>query len=92
MLSNQKYLWLEALKFNAQGLIPGIIQDRQSREILKLIWLDRDYLREVIETREIEPRCKVSALFFDCDADVLLFLVEQSYDLKHLTEWIELCN
>lgn len=37
--------WLDAVKFDAQGLIPAIAQDRDSGRILMVAWMNRDALQ-----------------------------------------------
>lgn len=40
------------LKFDANGLIPAIIQDSQNLEILMLAWMNADSLQRTLETGE----------------------------------------
>ena len=37
--------WLDALRWNSDGLLPAIAQDRESGEVLMLAWMDREALR-----------------------------------------------
>ena len=37
--------WLDDLKWDSDGLIPAIAQDRVSGEVLMLAWMNRDALR-----------------------------------------------
>jgi phosphoribosyl-AMP cyclohydrolase len=37
--------WLDDLKWDSDGLIPAIAQDRDSGEVLMLAWMNRDALR-----------------------------------------------
>lgn len=41
---------LENLKFNADGLIPAIIQERSTGKVLMMAWMNRDSLQKTIET------------------------------------------
>lgn len=43
---------LEKAKFDAEGLIPAVIQDAHTREILTLAYMNREALRLTIERRE----------------------------------------
>ncbi|MFV8826533.1 bifunctional phosphoribosyl-AMP cyclohydrolase/phosphoribosyl-ATP diphosphatase HisIE [Alkalihalobacterium sp. APHAB7] len=43
---------LENLKFDEKGLIPAIVQDAQSKEVLTLAYMNRESLEKTIETRE----------------------------------------
>ncbi|WP_078429928.1 bifunctional phosphoribosyl-AMP cyclohydrolase/phosphoribosyl-ATP diphosphatase HisIE [Alkalihalobacterium alkalinitrilicum] len=40
------------LKFDEKGLIPAIVQDAQSKEVLTLAYMNRESLDKTIETRE----------------------------------------
>lgn len=42
--------WLEQLHFDGQGLIPAIVQDAQSREVLMLAYMNRKSLQRTLET------------------------------------------
>ena len=37
--------------FNADGLVPAVVQDATSRAVLMLAWMDAEALRRTIETR-----------------------------------------
>lgn len=43
---------LDDLKFDEQGLIPAIVQDARSREVLTLAYMNRESLTRTIETRQ----------------------------------------
>ena len=43
-------LTLEQLNFNIHGLIPAIIQDEQSKEVLMMAWMNVQSLEKSIET------------------------------------------
>lgn len=40
-------LW-DRVRFNAQGLVPAIAQDGESREVLMMAWMDEEALRRTI--------------------------------------------
>ena len=42
--------WLDAVKFDAQGLIPAIAQDAQSGQILMVAWMNAESLDETART------------------------------------------
>ncbi len=44
--------WLDAVRWNADGLIPAIAQDAASRKVLTLAWMNRDALARTAATRE----------------------------------------
>ena len=41
---------LEGLKFDANGLIPAIIQDHKTGEVLMMAWMNRDSLDKTVQT------------------------------------------
>ena len=43
--------FLEKLRFNADGLIPAILQERKTGRILMMAWMNRDSLLKTIETK-----------------------------------------
>jgi phosphoribosyl-AMP cyclohydrolase len=85
---------IDAVAFNADGLVPAIVQEQGTNQVLMFAWMNRDALERTLETgrtwfwsrsRE-EYWCKgetsgdrqyVRAGYYDCDIDVLLFVVEQ---------------
>ena len=44
---------LDALKFDSNGLIPAVIQDWQTGEVLVLFWMNRRALEKTIETGKV---------------------------------------
>ncbi len=50
---NQDYLWIEALKFNDQGLIPAIAQDAEDGTILMMAWMNKESIQKTLETKEV---------------------------------------
>ena len=40
--------WLDALKWDEQGLIPAIAQDAATGRVLMFAWMDREALRETV--------------------------------------------
>ena len=41
---------LESVKFDASGLVPAIVQDYQSGEVLMMAWMNREALAQTLET------------------------------------------
>lgn len=41
---------LEGLKFDSAGLIPAIVQDHKTNEVLMMAWMNREALRKTLET------------------------------------------
>ena len=42
-----------ALKYDDRGLIPAIIQDDDSREVLTLFWMNDEAVRRTVESRQV---------------------------------------
>lgn len=85
---------LPKLKYNADGLIPAIVQDAKSRRVLMMAWMNEPSLKATLETGLMNywsrsrqkywikgetsgHTQKVLRWSLDCDADTLLFEVEQ---------------
>lgn len=41
---------LDSLKYNADGLIPAVAQDAVTGEVLMMAWMNRESLRQTLET------------------------------------------
>ncbi|WP_031515517.1 bifunctional phosphoribosyl-AMP cyclohydrolase/phosphoribosyl-ATP diphosphatase HisIE [Desulfofalx alkaliphila] len=82
------------LKYNEAGLIPAIIQEADSKEVLMMAWMNKEAVAKTLDTKEtwFYSRSrkklwhkgessghvqKVRSIYYDCDADTLLVLVEQ---------------
>jgi phosphoribosyl-AMP cyclohydrolase len=82
------------LKFNADGLIPAIVQDAHSKRVLMMAWMNEASLAATLDSgfmnywsrsrqkfwRKGETSGHTQRIvrwFVDCDADTLLFEVEQ---------------
>jgi phosphoribosyl-AMP cyclohydrolase/phosphoribosyl-ATP pyrophosphohydrolase/phosphoribosyl-AMP cyclohydrolase len=85
---------IAAVSFDRDGLVPAIVQETGTGQVLMFAWLNEDALRRTLETGRTwfwsrsrqEYWCKgetsgdrqyVRAAYYDCDMDVLLFVVEQ---------------
>src|SRR3954465_10590412 len=83
-----------AVEFAADGLVPAIVQEDGTNEVLMVAWMNAAALRRALETGRTwfwsrsrrEYWCKgetsgdrqyVRRAAYDCDMDVLLFVVEQ---------------
>ena len=86
---------IESLAFNADGLIPAIAQQYDTREVLMLAWMDAEAVRRTLKTGAATyfsrsrqqywvkgetsgHRQRVIEVRYDCDADTLLLLVDQT--------------
>ncbi len=43
---------MDKLKWSKEGLIPAVIQDAESREVLMVAWMNQEALQETINTGE----------------------------------------
>ncbi len=85
---------LDAVQYNADGLVPAIVQEAGTALVLMVGWMNRDALERTLSTGRTwfwarsrqEYWCKgetsgdrqyVREAYYDCDMDVLLFVVEQ---------------
>lgn len=85
---------ITGITFDANGLVPAIIQEGSTKDVLMVGWMNEESLRRTFETGRTwfwsrsrqEYWCKgetsgdrqfVRSARYDCDADVLLFVVEQ---------------
>ena len=85
---------LAAVKYDADGLVPAIAQDVDTRHVLMMAWMNAETLRMTLDEGRMVywsrsrqevwrkgdtsgDRQFVREAYYDCDADALLFLVEQ---------------
>jgi phosphoribosyl-AMP cyclohydrolase/phosphoribosyl-ATP pyrophosphohydrolase/phosphoribosyl-AMP cyclohydrolase len=85
---------LAAVKYDADGLVPAIVQDEDTGKILMMAWMSEATLRQSLEEgrtvfwsrsrQEVwrkgdtsGDRQYIRSAHYDCDGDVLLFVVEQ---------------
>jgi len=85
---------LASVKYDASGLVPAIVQEQGTGEVLMMAWMNEDALRRSLETGRTwfwsrsrqEYWCKgetsgdrqyIREAKYDCDVDVILFVVEQ---------------
>jgi len=85
---------VDAVAFDAEGLVGAIVQEAGTGQVLMFAWMDRDALVRTLETGRSwfwsrsrqEYWCKgetsgdrqyVRAVYYDCDADAILLVVEQ---------------
>jgi len=43
---------IDSLRFNDDGLIPAVVQDARSKEVLTLAYMNKESLHKTIETKE----------------------------------------
>ena len=44
---------LENIKYNEAGLVPAIVQDYETRQVLMMAWMNADSLRKTLETGQV---------------------------------------
>lgn len=93
------------LKFDANGLIPAIVQDEKSKDVLMMAYMDAEAVKRTLETgttwfwsrsrKEYWNKGatsgnvqKVKKIYYDCDSDTLLVIVDQQgAGACHTGEW-----
>jgi len=90
----------EDLKYDSGGLIPAIVQDAATKEVLMMAYMNKEAVAKTLATGETwfwsRSRQKfwhkgetsgnvqkVLEVYFDCDRDTLLLLVEQKEAACH---------
>jgi len=85
---------LASIKYDASGLVPAIVQEQGTGEVLMMAWMNEDALRRSLETGRTwfwsrsrqeywgkgetsGDRQYIREAKYDCDVDVVLFVVEQ---------------
>jgi phosphoribosyl-AMP cyclohydrolase len=48
--ANPDLPFLDSLTWTADGLVPAIVQDAESGEVLMMAWMDRDAVRQTVAT------------------------------------------
>ncbi len=69
---------LEAVKFDEKGLVCAIAQDRQTRRVLMVAWMNAEALQKTVEGEESGHTQKVYELRLDCDGDAIVMLIDQN--------------
>jgi phosphoribosyl-AMP cyclohydrolase/phosphoribosyl-ATP pyrophosphohydrolase/phosphoribosyl-AMP cyclohydrolase len=85
---------LATVKFDEHGLVPAIVQEESTGQVLMMAWMNADTLRQSLDEgrtvfwsrsrQEVwrkgdtsGDRQYIRGAYYDCDGDVLLFVVEQ---------------
>jgi len=94
---------LEQIKFNDDGLVPVIVQEASTGQVLMLAYANSEALKKTLDTGKSHfwsrPREKlwmkgeesgnvqeIKKIFYDCDMDTVLYLVEQTGVACHTGE------
>jgi phosphoribosyl-AMP cyclohydrolase len=70
--------WLDALKWDANGLIPAIAQDAATGDVLMFAWMNREALRKTVETSR--------AVYWSRSRGRLWYKGEESGHVQHVRE------
>ena len=88
---------LASVVYNGDGLVPAIVQDARTKDVLMMAWMSAETLALTLEegrtvfwsrSRRVVwrkgetsgERQWVREAYYDCDADTLLFIVDQQGD------------
>jgi len=44
---------LTSIKYNAQGLVPAIVQDKHSNQVLMMAWMNSEALNLTVQTQQV---------------------------------------
>jgi len=89
-----------AIKWDSQGLVPAIVQDVTSKNVLMMAYMNAESLRRSLDTGETwfwsrsrqeywhkggtsGNTQRIQSLYYDCDGDTLLLLVEANGPACH---------
>jgi phosphoribosyl-ATP pyrophosphohydrolase/phosphoribosyl-AMP cyclohydrolase len=92
------------LKFNEKGLIPAIVQDKKTGDVLMIAYMNEESIKITLDEgrtcfysrsrqkiwRKGETSGhvqKVRNIYYDCDKDALLVVVEQEGVACHTGSW-----
>jgi phosphoribosyl-ATP pyrophosphohydrolase/phosphoribosyl-AMP cyclohydrolase len=75
---------LSQLKFNEQGLIPAIVQDRLTGEVRMMAWMNQEAVKATLQTRR--------ATFFSRSRDRLWIKGEESGHVLHVEQVFADCD
>ncbi|MCF7878840.1 MAG: phosphoribosyl-AMP cyclohydrolase [Candidatus Omnitrophica bacterium] len=95
---------ISELKFNEQGLIPAIVQDKKTGDVLMIAYMNEESIKITLDEgrtcfysrsrqklwRKGETSGhiqKVKNIYYDCDKDALLILVDQEGAACHTGNW-----
>ena len=45
--------WLDEIKFDGNGLVPAIIEDAKTREVLMMAWMNREAVEKTLSTKKV---------------------------------------
>lgn len=45
--------WIQSLRYNAEGLIPAIVQDADREDVLMMAWMNEEALKRTLACREM---------------------------------------
>lgn len=94
---------IEGLKYDEKGLIPAIIQEESTGQVLMMAYMNQESLQRTLEEKKtcFWSRSRqefwlkgessgnfqtVKEIYYDCDADTLLILVDQKGPACHTGE------
>ena len=44
--------WIDEIKFDAKGLVPAIIEDAQTHEVLMMAWMNKEAVEKTLATKK----------------------------------------
>ena len=86
---------IDEFKFDSSGLIPAIVQDEKTKDVLMVAYMNKESLQKTIKDgkacywsrsrKKLWTKGetsgnfqKVKSIYYDCDMDALLLIVDQT--------------
>lgn len=70
--------WLDEIRFNEQGLVPAIVQEVETGQVLMFAWMNREALKLTVEQKR--------SVFWSRSRNKLWFKGEESGNIQHIKE------
>jgi phosphoribosyl-AMP cyclohydrolase len=70
--------WLDEIHFNEQGLVPAIVQEAQTKQVLMFAWMNREALKLTVEQKR--------SVFWSRSRNKLWFKGEESGNIQRVKE------
>jgi phosphoribosyl-AMP cyclohydrolase len=68
--------WLDEIRFNEQGLVPAIVQEAETRQVLMFAWMNREALKLTVEQKR--------SVFWSRSRNKLWFKGEESGNIQRV--------
>ena len=76
---NQSDAYLDAIKFDEQGLLPAIAQDAVTKDVLMVAWMNRTAVAETLRTGEAHYFSRSRQTLWHKESKVGMFSMSRRY-------------